>query len=172
MREYILLLPILFIIHDMEEIIGFERFYKKNGDLFEKFPKITMRFKGVKADAFALAVYEEFIPFFGVSLLAYYFPNKILYALWFGIFLSLTGHFIVHIGHTVYLRKYIPSFATSLICLPISVSILLRCAKVMTFDVLTIVTIIISILLMIANLRFAHAVAHFVNKQVTEQGIA
>ena len=72
MKEYILLLPIIFIFHDMEEIIGFERFYKNNPELFERFPRITSRFKGVRADAFALAVYEEFIPFFGISLLAYY----------------------------------------------------------------------------------------------------
>lgn len=172
MKDYLLLLPILFIFHDMEEVVGFCWFFRKNPWLYDRFPKVMKAYRGITNEGMAAGVYEEFIPFFGVSLLAYYFPNKILYALWFGIFLSLAGHFVVHIGHTVYLRKYIPSFATSLICLPISVSILLRCAKVMTFDVLTIVTIIISILLMIANLRFAHAVVHFVNKQVTEQGIA
>ena len=41
MKDYILLLPIIFIFHDMEEIIGFGRFFKKNPDLFERFPKVT-----------------------------------------------------------------------------------------------------------------------------------
>ena len=35
MREYILLLPIIFIFHDMEEIVGFEWFFRRNYDLFD-----------------------------------------------------------------------------------------------------------------------------------------
>ncbi len=166
MREYILLLPIIFIFHDMEEVVGFCWFFRKNPWLYDRFPKVMKAYRGITNEGLAAGVYEEFIPFFGISLLAYYFPNKILYALWFGIFLSLAGHFIVHIGHTLYLRKYIPSFATSLICLPVSVSILLRCARLMAFDSLTVIIIIASILLMTANLKIAHSVAHIVNDKV------
>ena len=68
MKDYILFLPIIFIFHDMEEIIGFERFFKNNQELFERFPKITAVYRDFKTDGFALAVYEEFIPFFGISL--------------------------------------------------------------------------------------------------------
>jgi len=39
MKNYILLLPIIFIFHDMEEIVGFERFLK-NPDIFVRFPSI------------------------------------------------------------------------------------------------------------------------------------
>ncbi len=105
MKDYILLLPIIFIFHDMEEIIGFGRFFKKNPDLFERFPKVTAPYRDFSTAGFALAVYEEFIPFFGVSLLAYYFPNEILYGLWFGIFLSLAAHLLVHIGHSLYIKN-------------------------------------------------------------------
>ena len=114
---------------------------------------------------FASAVYEEFIPFFGVSLLAYYFPGRVLYGLWFGIFMALAGHFVIHIGHTIYLRKYIPSFITSVICLPVSIIILFNCATQMEFDVTTVVCSAIGILCMMINLPIAHAVMHFVNKQ-------
>ena len=129
MKEYLLLLPIIFIFHDMEEVVGFGWFFRRNPDLFKRFPRITKAYIGFTDMGLAAAVYEEFIPFFGISLLAYYFPGKILYALWFGLFLSLTAHFIVHIGQTIYLRKYIPSFITSIICLPISVIILLKASK-------------------------------------------
>ena len=105
MKDYILLLPIIFIFHDMEEIIGFGRFFKKNPDLFERCPKTLAPYRNFSTAGFALAVYEEFIPFFGVSLLAYYFPNYILYGLWFGIFLSLAAHLLVHLGHALYIRK-------------------------------------------------------------------
>ena len=163
MKEYILLLPIIFIFHDMEEVVGFGYFFKKNPDLYDRFPRVMKAYRNFKTEGFAAAVYEEFIPFFGVSLLAYYFPNKVLISMWYGLFLALAGHFIIHIGQTIYLRKYIPSFVTSLICLPVSVNILLRCTRVMDFDLVTILIIIVSILLMMINLKLAHKLAHFVN---------
>lgn len=166
MKEFILLLPIIFIFHDMEEVVGFGWFFRKNPWIFDRFPKFMNAYRGVTTAGFAAGVYEEFIPFFGVSLMAYFFPNKILYAFWFGMFLSLAGHFIIHIGQTMYLRKYIPSFATSLICLPVSVNILLRTARLMTFDAVTATVIVASILLMMANLKLAHVVMHFVNSKV------
>ena len=166
MKEYLLLLPIIFIFHDMEEVVGFGWFFRRNPDLFKRFPRITKAYIGFTDMGFAAAVYEEFIPFFGISLLAYYFPGKILYALWFGLFLSLTAHFIVHIGQTIYLRKYIPSFITSIICLPISVIILLKASKYITFDVTAIMIIITSILLMMANLRLAHAIGRRINTTI------
>ena len=163
MKEYILLLPIIFIIHDMEEIIGFERFYKNNPELFERFPRITSRFKGVRADAFALAVYEEFIPFFGISLLAYYFPGKVLYALWFSLMLSLTWHFIIHIGQSIIIKRVVPSLITSIICLPVSLFIIYRCAKYIEFDTMTILLIVVGIIFIVINLFFAHVLMHRYN---------
>ena len=160
MREYVLLLPILFIFHDMEEIIGFGWFFKNNPEIFERFPKITKAYKGFTTAGMALAVYEEFIPFFGISLLAYYFENDVLYTLWFSLMLSLTAHFIVHIVQSIYLKKYIPSLITSVICLPISVIILIYSAKYMTFSITDVILIVASILLMMANLRFAHWLMH------------
>ena len=71
MKEYILLLPIIFIFHDMEEIVGFERFFRRNPDLYDRFPRVLKAYRNFKTEGFAAAVYEEFIPFFGVSLLAY-----------------------------------------------------------------------------------------------------
>ena len=125
-------------------------------------------YRNLKTECFAAAVYEEFIPFFGVSLLAYFFPNKLLISIWYGLFLALTGHFIVHIGQTIYLKKYIPCFATSLICLSVSVNILLRCTRIMTFDVSSILIIIVSILLMVVNLRLAHILAQFLNTKIIQ----
>ena len=168
MREYILLLPIIFIFHDMEEIVGLEWFFRRNQDLFNRFPRALKAYRNLKTECFAAAVYEEFIPFFGVSLLAYFFPNKLLISIWYGLFLALTGHFIVHIGQTIYLKKYIPCFVTSLICLPVSVNILLRCTRIMTFDVVTVLIIIVSILFMVVNLRLAHILAQFLNTKILQ----
>ncbi len=170
MREYVLLLPIIFIFHDMEEIIGFGWFFKNNPELFDRFPIITKAYKDFTTAGMALAVYEEFIPFFGVSLIAYYFGNDVLYTLWFGLMLSLTVHFIVHIGQSVYIKKYIPSLITSIICLPISVIILINSSQYIVISMSTILLIVGSILLMMANLKFAHRLMHKFGKQQGEPG--
>lgn len=70
MREYILLLPLIFIFHDMEELAGFGWFFRNNPWLFERFPKVMNTYRGFTNEGLTLAVYEEFIPFFGVSILA------------------------------------------------------------------------------------------------------
>ena len=62
MKDYILLLPIIFIFHDMEEIIGFGWFFRKNPWLFERFPKVMNNYRGFTNEGFAIGVYEEFIP--------------------------------------------------------------------------------------------------------------
>ena len=166
MREYLLLLPLIFIFHDMEEIIGFGWFFRNNPWLFGRFPKVMNNYRGFTNEGFAIGVYEEFIPFFGVSLLAYYFPCNVLYGMWFGIFLSLVGHFFIHIGHTIYIRKYIPCFITSVISLPISIIILVKSAMIMDFDLVTIVSIVIGIAIMILNMMMLYKVMGIVNKKI------
>lgn len=167
MKDYILLLPILFIFHDMEEIIGFGCFFRNNKQLFERYPKITAAYKDFSTEGFALAVYEEFIPFFGISLLAFFFPCKVLYALWLGLMIAITAHFLVHIGQSIYIRKYIPSLITSLICLPPSVIIIVKTINIISFDLLTIVLIPVAIIGMIVNLKFAHSLMHKYGKRLS-----
>ena len=134
MREYLLLLPIIFIIHDMEEIVGFGCFFRNNPWLFDRYPRFMNMYRGLKDTAWKLGVYEEFIPFFGLSLIAYYYPSNLLYSIWYGFFIALTAHFFVHIGLSIKIRKYIPSVISSLIGIPVSILILYRCAMLMTFD--------------------------------------
>ena len=165
MREYLLLLPIIFIFHDMEEIVGIERFYSKNRWLFERYPKILRSYKGLTHMGFSAAVYEEFIPFFGVSLLAYYFPGQVVFALWYGIFVALAGHFLIHIGQALAIRKYIPCVITSLICLPVSIVILVKSASFIEWNAFAVAIVISGIFLMLANFKAAHAVMHYVNKR-------
>ncbi|MBR6044965.1 MAG: HXXEE domain-containing protein [Ruminococcus sp.] len=165
MKEYLLLLPIIFIFHDMEEIIGFGWFFRRNPELFRRHPRLTATYRGFTNEGFAAAVYEEFIPFFGVTLLAYYFPGRVLYALWFGMMLSLTGHFIAHIGICAYVGKFIPSLITSLICLPVSAVILVKTSALMTFDALTVSLNVMAVLAMMLNMKLAHGVMHLCNRR-------
>ena len=164
MREYLLLLPIIFIFHDMEEVVGMEWFYSKNPWVFERFPKILKSYKNITHMGFSAAVYEEFIPFFGISLIAYYFPSQVLFALWYGMFLALTGHFFIHLGQAILIRKYIPCIITSILCLPVSILILVKSAAFLEWSAVTVTLAISGIVLLIVNFKIAHAVMHLVNQ--------
>lgn len=154
MREYLLLLPIIFIIHDMEEIVGFGWFFRNNPRLFDRYPKVMDMYRDLKEMPWKLGVYEEFIPFFGVSLLAYYFPSDVLNSIWYGFFMALTAHFFIHIGFSLKIRKYIPSVITSAAGIPVSILILYKCAQLMTFDSYSVAFVIVGIVLMIGNFCF------------------
>ena len=62
-------------------------------------------------------------------------------------------------------KEYIPSLITSIICLPISVIILINSSQYIVISMSTILLIVGSILLMMANLKFAHWLMHKFGKQ-------
>ena len=125
MDFYALTVPLLFIFHDLEEIIGMKRFVNRNADMLQaRFPFLYKRFSNFTTEGFALAVMEEFIVFIAIALLAIYFDNSLFWNIWFGGFLGLTIHYVVHIVQALVIRRYIPALITSIICLPISIQIL------------------------------------------------
>ena len=125
MTIYALTFPLLFIFHDLEEIIGMRRFLNRNANMLQaRFPFLYKRFKNFTIEGFALAVMEEFIVFTAIALLAIYFDNSLFWNIWFGSFLGLTAHYVVHIIQALVIRRYIPALITSIICLPISIVIL------------------------------------------------
>lgn len=125
MTIFALTFPLLFIFHDLEEIIGMKHFINRNADMLQsRFPFLYKRFKNFTTEGFALAVMEEFIVFTAISLVAIYFDNSLCWNIWFGSFLGLTAHYVVHIGQALVIRRYIPALITSIICLPISILIL------------------------------------------------
>nr|AWI66796.1 hypothetical protein [Piromyces sp.] len=127
MEKYVWLFPIIFIIHDMEEIIGLGIWLRKNKELLdEKYSFITKTYKNFSTEGFSLAVFEELLICVLISLLALLTNNEIMWYIWFGGFIGCTIHFVVHIGQSVILRQYIPALATSIIFLPISIYIIYK----------------------------------------------
>lgn len=136
MTIYALTFPLLFIFHDLEEIIGMKRFLNRNADMLQaRFPFLYKRFSKFTTEGFALAVMEEFIVFTAIALLAIYFNNSLFWNIWFGGFLGLTAHYVVHIIQALVIRRYIPALITSIICLPISVLILHHCYALIEINV-------------------------------------
>lgn len=157
MKEYVWLFPIIFIFHDMEEIIGFGIWLKRNRQiLHEKYPNILNVYRDFSTEGFSLAVFEELVLCIAFSALALLLDLRSLWYLWLGGFIACTLHFVIHIGQAAVMKQYIPALATSVICLPISLWILNKCLSTIKNDWWYVaIFIAIGIIVVAVNLKFA-----------------
>jgi len=111
------LLPIVFMIHDFEEIIMMKPWAAKNSaEIQRRFPALASRvlpqLNRLSTSSFALAVAEEFVL---LSALTYFAVEYELYAVWAGVLLAFFIHLLVHIIQFLLYRNYIPVILTTLI---------------------------------------------------------
>ncbi|HDX7158636.1 TPA: HXXEE domain-containing protein [Clostridioides difficile] len=159
MEKYIWLFPLLFIFHDMEEIIGFGIWLKKNKSMLDKkYPFISKVYENYSTEGMAFAVFEEFILCIIFCILTVITENQYVYLLWLGSFIAYTLHLVIHIGQSIIIRKYIPSLITSIICLPISIWCISRSIYIVDCEMsTTILYSIIGIIIVALNLKFAQS---------------
>lgn len=157
MREYVWLFPVIFIFHDMEEVIGFGIWLKSNKQmLHEKYPNILNTYRDFSTEGFSLAVFEELVLCIAFCACALLFDIQPLWYLWLGGFIACTVHFIIHIGQAIVMRKYIPAIVTSIICLPISLWILYKCFLTIKNEWWYVaIFIAVGIFVVVLNLKFA-----------------
>lgn len=149
------LFPILFMIHDFEEIIFIRAWQEKNKkDIQSKMnKKLPFEFEASTA-AFSIAVAEEFIIISAVTIISYVINN---YVLWFGLFVAFTIHLLFHVLKCISLKKYVPSVITSLIFLPICCFLIYKFYMLMQYNNLTILfSIIICTIIMVLNILILH----------------
>ncbi|SJN90179.1 HXXEE domain-containing protein [Clostridioides difficile] len=159
MEKYIWLFPLLFIFHDMEEIIGFGIWIKKNKSMLDKkYPFISKIYENYSTEGMAFAVFEEFILCIIFCILIVITDNQYVYLLWLGSFIAYTLHLVIHIGQSIVIRKYIPSLITSIICLPISIWCISKSIYIVDCEMsTTILYSIIGIIIVALNLKFAQS---------------
>ncbi|HFL3158057.1 TPA: HXXEE domain-containing protein [Clostridioides difficile] len=159
MEKYIWLSPLLFIFHDMEEIIGFGIWLKKNKSMLDKkYPFISKIYENYSTEGMAFAVFEEFILCIIFCILTVITENQYVYLLWLGSFIAYTLHLVIHIGQSIIIRKYIPSLITSIICLPISIWCISKSIYIVDCEMsTTILYSIIGIIIVALNLKFAQS---------------
>ncbi|MBN2223834.1 MAG: HXXEE domain-containing protein [Deltaproteobacteria bacterium] len=114
------LLPIVFMIHDFEEVIMFKPWIDKNAGFLKKnFPRLAARMlpdmEGLSTSSFALAVALMFLIVSTATLIAVEFG---LYALWAGALIGYFVHLIIHLGQFVVFRRYVPVVITSFVTAP------------------------------------------------------
>lgn len=170
-KTIVWLLPIVFMLHDFEEIIFFKSWITKNKEnLSKKFPKLSKRFfarfENLSVQGFTLAVAEEFILLSVITFLSIIFES---YLLWLGIFMGFFIHLLVHLIQWIVFRKYIPAIYTSIISL-------IYCAYSLDFILSNnlfeikdiIIWTFIGFGIVIVNLLFAHKLAELFDKKQKE----
>jgi len=161
------LLPIIFMIHDFEEIIFFKSWITKNKDyLSRKFPKLSkrllFRLENLSVPAFSLAVAEEFVILSIVTVLSVLYDS---YLLWFGIFMGFFIHLLVHLIQWIALRRYIPAIYTSIASLLYCIFSLNYILKNKLFEINEIVIwSFIGFVIVVLNLIIAHKLAELFDK--------
>jgi hypothetical protein len=162
------LLPIVFMLHDFEEILFFKSWISKNKDfLTEKFPKIAKRFLtrmgNVSTSAFALAVAEEFLLLTLITIGSVLFDN---YFLWLAAFMGFFVHLLIHLLQWIILKRYIPAIWTTFLALIYCVLALYEIISNNVFQIPEIVLwTIIGFGLVGVNLLFAHKLAEMYDKK-------
>lgn len=158
MKELFLIIwlfPILFMIHDFEEIIIIKTWQLKNKKFIQnKLEKqVPFNFKASTA-AFSIGVAEEFIIISIITIISYLFDN---YIAWFGLFIAFGIHLFFHVLMWIIFKRYVPGVVTSIVFIPISCFMVYRINVLLYYDIVTLFfTIIISTLIMMINIYFLH----------------
>ncbi|MGN0206687.1 MAG: HXXEE domain-containing protein [Muribaculaceae bacterium] len=113
--------PILFCIHDAEEIFTQHRWMREHGPMLKKrFPrmgKVLDHLGELSTGAFAIAVIEELLIIIAVTLY-YLVGGAYSFEIWVAVFLAFSLHLVVHIGQAVVVGRYTPGVVTSVVVLP------------------------------------------------------
>lgn len=114
------MLPILFILHDFEEIIFMPLWKTRHHQKLETFKK---PFFGsvTQGSAFAVGVLEEFIILVFISGFCQIIHNSLLYL---SFVIAYTAHFIIHYIMCLQFRGYVPGVVTVTLELPMVLMII------------------------------------------------
>ncbi|MCQ2974131.1 MAG: HXXEE domain-containing protein [Bacteroidales bacterium] len=151
------LFPLLFVFHDAEELIGMGRWIENNKEFIKnKVPKFYDFYQYHSNKGMAIAILEELIGCLAICFWVMLSNDETALLFWWGTFCAFTIHLLVHIGQCVFMRKYVPCVATSIICLPISIYILYKTAIQFDFEGWKLVVYsIIGAIVVAVNLIFA-----------------
>lgn len=165
MQEIIWMFPILFIVHDMEEIMGFGLWLKKNRTLLDrKYPKISNTYNPFSTEGMAAAVMEELVICLIICIIT---RLTGFYGLWLGAFVAYTFHLIVHIGQSIVIKKYIPAVITSIICLPLSIGFIAISIGTLSYTITQVLLYsLIGTLAIAGNLKVAHWIIHIFTRRI------
>ena len=107
LNSFFLLFPSIFMLHELEEILLFPRFMRRNQKLQQQF--LEAAFTPFRFNAI---VCQEFILLLIVLGLSIYFENFDFYIT---VIIAYIYHVIGHIFQSIFLRQYIPGVLSGII---------------------------------------------------------
>lgn len=112
----ICLLPFVFMIHELEEIIMSHAWLRRNREkICRRFPFLRDKIDFLGSPPFILAVAEEFLIITSATVSALVTGGALF---WYCCLLAFSLHLLLHIGQSIAMKSYIPAIATSILCLP------------------------------------------------------
>ena len=113
-------LPLVFMLHDFEELIGAEPWLRANrATLLQRFPHfappLLAHLQRMAGAPFTCSVCLLFVL---LTLLSCYAALSGDYRFWYGVLAAFTAHLFVHLLQWALWRRYIPCIFTSLLALP------------------------------------------------------
>lgn len=164
-KELIWMLPVIFIIHDMEEIIFAKTWIDKSKHLFEN-KKIKPFGEFISTESFSVAVLEELIIVTGVTLYSSLTHN---YIVWWAMSFVVVVHFVPHIVSIIIFKGFVPGVCTSFILLPIGVYMLVESLSLFEYTVqgLIISSIIVTVIFLV-NLKWLHKMMPLFDKVINK----
>lgn len=155
----IYLLPLVFMLHEFEEIIIMPDWLQQNQvQLVRRFPATQRMFRSpgkLSAPAFTLAVAEEFILLSVCTVIATAYGHI---TAWYCCLLAFGIHLIVHLLQFLIIRRYIPAIVTTLLCLPYCIRAFIEAQGCFTLPQ-TLLWAITGSVIAAANLLFIHKIA-------------
>ena len=166
MERIFWLFPIIFMFHEMEEIIGFRLWFEKNFDVVEKYSMLQRIYSNFSSEGFAIAVLEEYIICIIVTGMSLFWE---IYILWIGVFIAFVIHLVIHIIQSLVIRRYIPALISSIALLPISIFLISKSIHYFGYHFTDIVMIsILSVILMVLNLILVHWIMRIVTQRINK----
>ena len=104
---------IIFVIHELEEIFYLPGWFRKNRNLFQRYP-IASKFSNISTKKFLLIVLEELL----LLLISYLIFIWDCYNLWIAIFLGFYVHLIGHLMQFLIIRKLYPGMISTIVAIP------------------------------------------------------
>jgi hypothetical protein len=163
------LLPVGFLLHDLEEILLFRGWLDANAQhLRQRLPTFASRIlnylDSVSTPMFAIAAGEEFLL---LTILTFLSFDRGWYDLWAGIALAFAIHILVHITQAAVLLSFIPGLATGILSGTVCLAAVVELA---TRGLLSGPAVIlwtgIAIPVIAGNLLLAHALAGFLVRKL------
>ncbi|MGN1262835.1 MAG: HXXEE domain-containing protein [Prevotella sp.] len=116
----LLLLPLLFVVHDMEEMTKREKWIQLHGDSVKsRFPKMRKAIdllSGVSSTTFSIMVAEELVIILVAVVACWFYAS--FHILWASLLGAFTLHLLIHIFQALILGGYIPGLITSVMLFP------------------------------------------------------